>query len=100
VRLPENVRRLLLPFAREAGMEWHGFHGFRRAFGSMLIAEGRNVLQVSRLMGHHSPAFTLAVYIKELDEGTGGPLGVDLTPAPTMLEAAVEHALREEERAA
>jgi integrase len=100
VRLPENVRRLLLPFAQEAGMEWHGFHGFRRAFGSMLIAEGRNVLQVSRLMGHHSPAFTLAVYIKELDEGTGGPLGVDLTPAPTMLEAAVEHALREEERAA
>jgi hypothetical protein len=46
-------------------------------FPSLLIAEGRNIVQVSRLLGHHSPAFTLGVYAHLMDDGTGGPLDLD-----------------------
>ena len=53
-------------------------------------------MQISRAMGHHSPAFTLSVYAHVLDDGVGEALELDLTPAPAALEAAVEHALREE----
>jgi integrase len=87
VRLAENVRRRLLPFAQEAGVEWIGFHAFRHAFASALIEDGRSIVQVSRLLGHHSPAFTLAVYSHLMDSGTGGPLELDLTAAPAALQA-------------
>ena len=78
---PENLhRRTLKPAAQEAGVGWVGFHSFRHACASMLIAEGRNILQVSRWLGHHSPSFTLDVYAHLMDEGVGAPLepsGVD-----------------------
>jgi hypothetical protein len=37
-------------------------------------------VQISRLLGHHSPSFTLSVYAHLMDEGSGGPLdlGFDL----------------------
>jgi integrase len=89
-----------MPFAEEAGVPWHGFHGFRHAFASMLIEDGRNVVQISRLLGHHSPAFTLGVYAHLMDDGTGGPVELDLTPAPSALRAADDHVLTREEEAA
>jgi integrase len=73
--LPENLhRRVLKPAAEEAGVSWTGFHSFRHACASMLIAEGRNIVQVSRWLGHHSPSFTLDVYAHLMDEGVGEPL--------------------------
>jgi integrase len=87
---PENLRRALLPIAQEADVPWLGFHAFRHFFASALIADGRNVVQVSRLLGHHSPSFTLTVYAHLMDESTGGALEVDLganalrtSPTPT-----------------
>lgn len=45
---------------------------------SRLVAEGRNVVQVQRFLGHHSPSFTLDTYVHLLEPGDlGGPL----TPA-------------------
>jgi integrase len=71
----ENVRRRVLqPAAEEAGVGWIGFHAFRHSCASTLIAEGRNIVQVSRWLGHYSPAFTLTVYAHLLDEGVGEPL--------------------------
>jgi integrase len=75
----ENLRRSLRPLAEEAGVPWLGFHSLRHFFASALIADGRNIVQVSRLLGHHSPAFTLSVYAHLMDESTGGAL--DLTAA-------------------
>ena len=49
----------------------------------MLIAEGRNIVQVSRWLGHHSPSFTLDVYAHLLDDGVGEPL--DYCRAPPAL---------------
>jgi integrase len=42
----------------------------------MLIAEGRNIVQVSRWLGHHSPSFTLDVYAHLMDDGVGEALAI------------------------
>jgi integrase len=97
VHRPENLRRTLMPAAQEAGVEWLGFHAFRHGFASALLEDGRNVVQISRLLGHHSPSFTLATYAHLMDDGVGGPLELDLTPSREALDAAVEHVLRQEE---
>lgn len=74
---PSNVhRRVLKPAAAEAGVGWAGFHTFRHTCASMLISEGRNVLQASRWLGHHSPEFTLRTYSHLMDEGVGGGLRI------------------------
>lgn len=72
---PGNVfRRVLVPAREEACLPWVGFHSFRHTCATLLFAEGRNVKQVQRWLGHHSPSFTLDTYIHLLDDGVGGPL--------------------------
>jgi integrase len=66
---PDNVRtRVLKPVAQEVGAPWAGFHTFRHTYASLMLAGGSNVLQLSRALGHHSPAFTLTVYTHLLDD--------------------------------
>ncbi len=75
--MPGNVRRRVLkPAAEAAGMPWVGFHAFRHTCASLLFAEGRNAVQVQRWLGHHSPAFTLSVYVHLLDGDIGAPLAI------------------------
>ena len=79
--VPGNVwRRVLKPAAEEAGVPWLGFHGFRHTCASMLIADPRNIVQVSRWLGHSTPAFTLTVYSHLMDAGVGAPLDLGATP--------------------
>jgi integrase len=60
---PTNLRpRVLKPLVREAGAPWAGFHTFRHTFASLHLRRGTNLLQLSRALGHHSPAFTLTRY--------------------------------------
>jgi integrase len=74
---PGNLhRRTLKPAAQEAGVGWAGFHAFRHHCASRLIADGRNIVQVSRWLGHHSPSFTLGTYAHLMDDGVGEPLEV------------------------
>lgn len=87
---PENLRKPLVTVAQEADVSWTGFHGFRHAFASALIEDGRNIAQISRLLGHHSPAFTLTVYAHLMDDGVGGRLELDLNPPAAELEAAAD----------
>ncbi len=88
-----NVRRRVLQPAREeACLEWVGFHAFRHTCASMLFAEGRNVVQVQRWLGHHSAAFTLATYVHLLDGDIGQPLRLSqgankVQTAPTPFHA-------------
>lgn len=84
---PENLRRALAPFFEEVDVACR-FHAFRHAFASMLIEDGRNIVQVSRLLGHHSPSFTLTVYAHLMDGGTGGPL--ELMSAPEVQGSSAE----------
>jgi integrase len=38
------------------------FHDLRHTFASLLMANGEDVVRVSRLLGHASPTITLRVY--------------------------------------
>ena len=72
---PNNLaNRVLAPACKKAGVEWAGFHTFRHTVASRLFAEGRNILQVQRWLGHHSPSFTLDTYVHLLDQDLGRPL--------------------------
>jgi integrase len=66
--------RVMAPACEEAGVEWAGFHTFRHTVASRLFDEGRNIVQVQRWLGHHSPSFTLDTYVHLLDEDLGQPL--------------------------
>jgi integrase len=71
----ENLaRRTLKPAAEEAGVGWAAFHAFRHHCASRLIADGRNIVQVSRWLGHHSPSFTLSTYAHLMSDGVGAAL--------------------------
>lgn len=59
--------RMLKPAAKRAVVEWATWHTLRHTCASILFREGWNAGQVCRLLGHHSPAFTLSVYIHVLD---------------------------------
>ncbi len=72
---PDNLAmRVLAPACQAAGVEWAGFHTFRHTVASRLFAEGRNVVQVQRWLGHHSASFTLDTYVHLLDNDLGEPL--------------------------
>lgn len=89
--IPENLRRRVLkPAAEEAGCGWAGFHAFRHTCASLLIAEGRSIVQVSRWLGHATPAFTLSTYAHWLDgDDLGEPLCLPAR-APTYEDLPVD----------
>lgn len=45
-------------------------HGLRHFYGSLLIKNGRPITEVSKNMGHSSPAITTAIYAHELEDVT------------------------------
>lgn len=57
------LARFMKPAARRAGVPWAGFHTLRHTCASMLFRAGWNAKQVQVVLGHHSPAFTLATYV-------------------------------------
>ena len=64
-----NVQRsaldLTIKRAKLTGTPKLRFHDLRHTFASLLIAEGANVVFVSRQLGHANPAITLSVYAHE-----------------------------------
>jgi integrase len=57
------LSRVLKPAVRRADVPWAGFHTLRHTCASMLFRAGWNAKQVQVVLGHHSPAFTLATYV-------------------------------------
>jgi integrase len=87
----DNVRnRYLKPAAEEIGAPWAGLHTFRHTFASLHIARGTNVVQLAKLLGHHSPTVTLSIYSHLLDDGVGEALDLDreLASGNTMATSA------------
>ena len=56
------LQRGFYPALRRAGLRQVRFHDLRHTFASLLIANGEDIVRVSRLLGHASPAITLKVY--------------------------------------
>jgi integrase len=65
---PSNGARWFKKAAQVAGVGWAGWHTLRHTAASMAFRHGKNAAQVQRMLGHHSPAFTLATYIHLLPE--------------------------------
>ncbi|HYI35652.1 MAG TPA: site-specific integrase [Thermoleophilaceae bacterium] len=102
---PSNVRgRVLLPATEAVGLgeyvdvekgdkvvrewrTWVNFHVFRHTCASMLFAEGRNVKQVSRWLGHAKASFTLEVYVHLMDDGVGDASFFDGIVGPSVAGA-------------
>jgi integrase len=88
---PGNLRRRVLkPLAEEVDAPWAGFHTFRHTFASLHLSQGTNLLQLSRALGHHSPAFTLTRYTHLLpgDEAPALDLHSEAaTPVPRVATA-------------
>jgi integrase len=56
------------PAAERAGVGWASFHTLRHTAATMLFSRGANAVQVQHVLGHHSPAFTLSVYVHLLPD--------------------------------
>ena len=50
-----------------------------------LVRSGAQRGPVRRWLGHHSPAFTLSVYVHLLNDDLGGPLSMPQTPSKLAL---------------
>lgn len=63
---PESHSNLLArgfyPALRRAGLRKIRFHDLRHTFASLMLANGEDIVRVSRLLGHASPTITLNVY--------------------------------------
>jgi integrase len=57
------LRAIVKPAAERAGVPWAGVHTLRHTCASILFRSGWNAKQVQVVLGHHSPAFTLATYV-------------------------------------
>ncbi len=61
-----NLYRWAKPAAERAGVGWAAFHALRHTAASRWLLSGVSIAQVSRLLGHSDPAFTLRVYVTVL----------------------------------
>jgi hypothetical protein len=57
---------------------------------SIYLSQGTNLLQLSRALGHHSPAFTLTRYTHLLPGDEAPALELDAAPFPNSALGAVE----------
>jgi integrase len=57
------------PMLRRAGLRYRKPHTLRHTYASLLIEAGESLKYVQEQLGHHSPAFTLAVYGHLLPRG-------------------------------
>jgi integrase len=61
---PDTTRaRVLKPAALRAAVPWASWHTLRHTCGTLLFREGWSIKAVQHYLGHHSAAFTLAVYV-------------------------------------
>jgi integrase len=59
-----NLLRQILPALEKAGIEWYGWHGFRRSLASNLHDIGVDDLTIQKILRHSNVAITQAHYIK------------------------------------
>ena len=55
-------RRVFAPLLTAAKLRHIRIHDLRHTYASLLIAAGKELHYIQQQLGHHSPAFTLAVY--------------------------------------
>ena len=66
---PRNFSRWYAKCASNAGVPDTGFHALRHYFVTAAIYEGSSAVDVAKVVGHSSPAFTLNQYANAVEEG-------------------------------
>lgn len=65
--MPEYINLLLNRFSEDHGITHLTPHMFRHTAASLMIANGVDVITVSRILGHKKPSMTLDVYSHEIN---------------------------------
>ncbi len=79
LNLNNVLHRVILPMLRKVGIEWHGWHAFRRGLATNLHCLGVQDKVTQSILRHSNVAVTQACYIKTVD--------ADSTAAMKLLEA-------------
>ena len=66
--LPRNYRRTFNKLRVRLGLDTMVTHDLRKAFGSVLLSQGVDIMTVSHWMGHANPGITMKIYAKVLPE--------------------------------
>ena len=69
---PRQVSKSFRRIARRAGFEGFRFHDLRHCCASHMLAAGRSVPEVSRHLGHSTPAVTMSIYAHAIPRADGG----------------------------
>ena len=73
------LNRQIRPALKQAGIEWHGWHGFRRALATNLNRMGVQDKTIQAMLRHSNISTTTNIYIKSVD--------ADVVSAMNALEA-------------
>jgi integrase len=65
--LDKLAQRVIRPVAEAIGLEWYGWHGFRRGIASNLYELGADEKVVQRVLRHAKSHVTKDRYIKAFD---------------------------------
>jgi integrase len=87
---PDNLQRVHLAVCQRAGIRRLMIHSLRHTYASLAAASGMKIEVLSRVLGHESPAFTMAQY-RHLypDEIQAVSLNLLASQAPEEAEEAI-----------
>ncbi len=62
------AKRVIRPALKKAGIEWHGWHAFRRGLATNLYRLGVPDKTIQSILRHSSVATTMNVYVKSVPQ--------------------------------
>ena len=80
LNLANLARRIIVPALKQNGIEWHGWHAFRRGLGTNLYRIGTPDQTIQAILRHANVSTTLNIYVK--------PVAADSQVAMQKLERA------------
>ena len=81
VRAACVAREIIKPKLNEAGLEWHGWHAFRRGLATNLYRLGIPDKTIQAILRHSSLSTTMNLYVKSV--------GADAVAAMNALEGVI-----------
>jgi integrase len=70
IHLSNLVNRVIKPALKDAGLQWHGWHAFRRGLGTNLYGLGVDDKTVQAVLRHSNVSTTMTYYVKPLPKQT------------------------------
>ena len=70
LNLANLARRVIVPKLKEAGVEWFGWHGFRRGLASNLYELGVPDKTIQAILRHANVKTTMDIYVKARPEAS------------------------------